>query len=88
MRVFSIPMTTRFRRVESRQGVLLHGPQGWGEFSPFAEYPPEVAARWLDAAVEATTTPWPAPLRDRVPVNVTVPAVDPQRAHDIVSSSG
>ena len=31
---------------------------------------------------------WPAPLRDRVPVNVTVPATDPERAHAIVTAGG
>ena len=32
--------------------------------------------------------PWPAPLRDSVPVNVTVPAVEPGRAYEIVAASG
>ncbi len=31
---------------------------------------------------------WPAPLRDSVPVNVTVPAVGPEQAHAIVAASG
>lgn len=31
---------------------------------------------------------WPEPLRDRVPVNVTVPATDPGRAHAIVTAGG
>ena len=88
MRVFDIPMTTTFRRVSSRQGVLLEGPAGWGEFSPFAEYPPAVAARWLAAATEAATRPWPAPVRNRIPVNVTVPAVGPDQAHAIVAGAG
>lgn len=88
MRVFSIPMNTRFRRVERREGVLLEGPAGWGEFSPFAEYPPSVAARWLAAAMEAATTPWPEPVRSSIPVNVTVPAVDAERAHAIARGSG
>ena len=88
MRVFSIPMTTTFRRVRSREGVLLEGPAGWGEFSPFAEYPPHVASRWLAAATEAATRPWPQPVRERVPVNVTVPAVGPEQAHALVARSG
>ncbi|MBW3656813.1 MAG: o-succinylbenzoate synthase [Gemmatimonadetes bacterium] len=88
MRVFSIPMRTRFRRVERREGVLLEGPAGWGEFSPFVEYPPPVAARWLAAAKEATLVAWPEPIRSRIPVNVTVPAVDAQRAHALVRASG
>ncbi len=81
-------MRTRFRRVTAREGVLLHGPCGWGEFSPFPEYPPAVCARWAAAAREAATTPWPPPLRERVPVNVTVPAVDPHSAAAIVAASG
>jgi len=88
MKVFSVPMTTRFRGVVRREGVLLEGPCGWGEFSPFPEYPPAVCARWLDAALEAATTPWPAPVRERIPVNVTVPAVTAQRAYEIVAGSG
>jgi O-succinylbenzoate synthase len=31
---------------------------------------------------------WPHPLRARVPVNVTVPAVSPEQAHAIVAASG
>ena len=85
---FSIPMKTRFRRVDTREGMLLEGPCGWGEFSPFAEYPPQVSARWLDAAVEAATRPWPEPVRHRIPVNVTIPAVGPQQAHDMAAASG
>jgi O-succinylbenzoate synthase len=85
---FSIPLRTRFRGVDARAGVLLSGPAGWGEWSPFPEYPPPVAARWLAAAVEAATAPWPAPVRDRVPVNTTVPAVGPERAHALVAASG
>ena len=81
-------MTTRFRQVQMREGVLLEGPEGWGEFSPFPEYPPEVCARWLDAATEAATRPWPEPRRLRIPVNVTVPAVGPEQAHALVASSG
>ncbi len=88
MRVFSIPLRTRFRRVDRREGVLIEGPCGWGEFSPFPEYPPAVCARWLAAAREAATRPWPAPVRDRIPVTVTVPAIGPEQAHAMVSASG
>ncbi|MGH3322299.1 MAG: o-succinylbenzoate synthase [Streptosporangiaceae bacterium] len=87
-RAFSIPLRSRFRGVSSRAGVLLQGPVGWGEFSPFPEYGPAECARWLAAAREAAYERWPAPVRDQVPVNVTVPAVDPERAADIVTASG
>ncbi|MGZ4633164.1 MAG: o-succinylbenzoate synthase, partial [Actinomycetes bacterium] len=33
--VYSIGMRTRFRGIDVRDGVLLHGPAGWGEFSTF-----------------------------------------------------
>ncbi|MFD0690016.1 o-succinylbenzoate synthase [Actinomadura fibrosa] len=88
MRVYSIPMRTRFRGLTRREGALVQGPAGWGEFSPFAEYGPAESARWLAAAREAAYDGWPAPLRDRVPVNVTIPAVAPDRAHAMVRESG
>jgi len=87
-RAFRIPLRDRFRRVDHRAGMLVQGPAGWGEFSPFPEYPPAVAGRWLGAALEAATLGWPAPVRDRVPVNTTVPAVGPERARELVLASG
>lgn len=85
MRVVSIPMRTRFRGITVREAVLIEGAAGWGEWSPFLEYDDEVAAPWLRCAEEAAAGDWPAPLRTRVPVNVTVPAVGPEQAHAIVS---
>jgi O-succinylbenzoate synthase len=88
LRAFAIPMTTRFRGITVREGALIEGPAGWGEFSPFAEYGPAECARWLGCALEAAGTGWPAPVRTRVPVNVTVPAVGPEQAHAIVTAAG
>ena len=93
VRVWSIPLRNRFRGITVREGVLLRGVgedgvERWGEFSPFLEYSPEVAAPWLRCAEEAALGRWPEPVRDSVPVNVTVPAVDPQRAHEIVRAGG
>ncbi len=87
-RVYAIPLVTRFRGITVREGMLIEGPAGWGEFCPFREYDDREAAGWLATAVEAATLGWPEPVRDRVPINCTVPAVGPQRAHDIVSASG
>jgi O-succinylbenzoate synthase len=86
--VFDIPLRTRFRGVTARSGLLVRGAAGWGEWSPFADYGPDLAARWWRAAHEAATRPWPAPRRDAVPVNAIVPAVDPERAHSIARTSG
>jgi o-succinylbenzoate synthase len=88
VRAFAIGMPVRFRGITVREGALIEGPAGWGEFSPFAEYGPRECARWLACALEAACSGWPAPLRDRVGVNVTVPAVGPQRAGEIVAASG
>ncbi|MEO5710638.1 MAG: o-succinylbenzoate synthase [Nocardioidaceae bacterium] len=86
-RVFSIPMTTRFRGITLREGMLLRGDAGWGEFSPFLEYDSRVAELWLRAAREAADLGWPEPLRSSIPVNVTVPAVDAERAAAVVLAS-
>lgn len=85
---YALPLRARFRGLTVREGVLLRGPAGWAEWSPFAEYTrPEIDA-WALAAREAAVDGFPAPVRDRVPVNVTVPATDPATAHRIVSESG
>jgi O-succinylbenzoate synthase len=81
-------MRTRFRGITVREGVLLRGVGGWGEWSPFLEYDAVVAEPWLRAAEEAAAGDWPAALRDVVPVNVTVPAVGPEQAHAIVTNGG
>ncbi len=73
--VVALPMRVPFRGVSVREAALLQGPSGWGEFAPFTEYGPGEASRWLAAAVESAWDEWPAPVRDRVPVNATVPAV-------------
>src|ERR1700735_4974017 len=88
LRAFAIPMPVKFRGVTVREGALIEGPAGWGEFSPFAEYGPKESARWLASALESATQGWPAPVRDRIPVNVTVPAVGPAQAIKIVAGSG
>ncbi|MGH3860033.1 o-succinylbenzoate synthase [Actinokineospora sp.] len=87
-RVYAIPMRTRFRGITVREGMLLRGPAGWGEFCPFWDYDDAESAPWLDSAREAADLGWPAPVRDRVPVNCTVPVVSPERAAEIVSTSG
>jgi o-succinylbenzoate synthase len=88
MHVVDIPMRVRFRRLDRRIALLLHGTAGWGEFSPFPEYDDRIASRWLAAAREAADLGWPQPRRDHIPVNTTVPAVGPQQAHAMVVASG
>jgi O-succinylbenzoate synthase len=86
--VWSVPMRSRFRGLDVRDGVLVQGPAGWGEFSPFWDYGLDESRRWWAAAHEAAMLGWPDPVRASVPVNVTVPAVGPDRARAIVAASG
>ncbi|MCU1538123.1 MAG: Mandelate racemase/muconate lactonizing protein [Humibacillus sp.] len=83
--VVALPMRVRFRGVDVREALLLEGPSGWGEFSPFVEYADAEAALWLIAAVEAAYAAWPAPVRDTVPVNATVPAIGPDRVAEVLA---
>ncbi len=85
---YALPLRHRFRGITVRQGLLLRGPRGWAEWSPFAEYGPAEAGQWWLATQEALTEGFPAPVRDRVPVNVTIPAVDPDTAYHLTAGSG
>ena len=87
-RIYAIPMTTRFRGITVREGMLIEGPAGWGEFCPFPEYDDREAVSWLATAIEQATVGWPQPVREWIPINCTVPAVGPQRAHEITAQSG
>lgn len=73
--VVSLPMHTTFRGINTREALLLEGPAGWGEFSPFVEYEPTEAASWLASGIEAAWQGLPSPVRDKVAINATVPAV-------------
>ena len=84
-RVVALPMTTRFRGVDVREALLLEGPEGWAEFSPFAEYDDAEAAIWLSAALADAWEPRPPALRDRIHVNATVPAVPAERVPAVLA---
>lgn len=86
-RVYSVPLTHAFRGLTSREGMLIHGPSGWGEFAPFDDYSDVAAARWLSAAVEAAWGTWPQPRRTEVAVNAIVPAVSADEATQLVVDS-
>ncbi|OAK52332.1 o-succinylbenzoate synthase [Rhodococcoides kyotonense] len=73
--VLSLPMRTKFRGITTREVMLIRGPGGWGEFSPFVEYDDQESAPWLRSAIEAAWDGPPEPYRARVRVNATVPAV-------------
>lgn len=81
-------MRTRFRGITRRHGMVWQGPGGWAEWSPFEDYPVGDAVPWLRAAAEMAAGDWAAPRRDRIPVNVTVPAVGAAQAFRIAADSG
>jgi O-succinylbenzoate synthase len=85
---YSIGLKNKFRGITVREGMLFEGPAGWAEWSPFLDYDDATCVSWLRAAREAAEVGWPAPVRDRVPVNCTVPAIGPEKAAEIVRASG
>lgn len=84
---FRIPLRVSFRGVTVREGVLLEGAQGWGESSPFPADGLDNKETSFDAAHEAATTPWPEPVRERIEVHATIPAVDAEEARRLVRAA-
>ncbi|ORA22057.1 O-succinylbenzoate synthase [Mycobacterium aquaticum] len=82
--VVALPMRVRFRGITVRELALIDGPAGWGEFGAFVEYGPPEAAAWLASAIEAAYRPAPPVVRDRVPINATVPAVEAARVPEVL----
>jgi len=83
--LLALPMNTRFRGVDVREALLFEGPQGWAEFSPFTEYDDAEASTWLAAAIDFAWHEQSPALRDRIPVNATVPAVDAGRVPEVLA---
>ncbi len=81
-------MRVKFRGIMERETLLLRGPLGWGEFCPFPEYDDDESSRWLAAALEAGWLGFPTPLRDKIPVNATVPAVPAGRVPEVLARFG
>jgi O-succinylbenzoate synthase len=78
-------MRVRFRGITTREVALIEGPAGWGEFGAFVEYGPHEAAQWLASAIEGAYRPPPPVLRERVPINATVPAVPAARVAELLA---
>jgi O-succinylbenzoate synthase len=74
-RVVALPMVTRFRGITTREALLVEGPNGWSEFSPFVEYDDEESAAWLAATIDFGWGRMPELVRSSIRVNATVPAV-------------
>jgi O-succinylbenzoate synthase len=87
-RVVDLALVSRFRGIDSREALLVEGPQGWSEFSPFVEYADEESAQWLAATIDFGWNPTPLPRRSSVPVNATLPAVAPDEVAAILDRFG
>ncbi|MGH9042387.1 MAG: o-succinylbenzoate synthase [Acidimicrobiia bacterium] len=74
-----LPLRAPLAGLDHRDAGLVEGPAGWGEWSPQPGYPSDPVRCW-DASQEPTYEAWPAPVRDRVPINALVPAVPAQKA--------
>lgn len=85
LHVVSLPMRVRFRGIMTREVALIDGPAGWGEFGAFLEYGHAEAAHWLAAALDSAYRMPPPPLRTRIDVNATVPAVPAAQVPEIVA---
>src|SRR3982750_3983536 len=83
-RVVSLPLVSRFRRVDVREALLLEGPSGWTEFSPFTEYGDAEASAWLAAALDFGWGILPPLVRGSVAVNATLPAVGPFEVAEVL----
>lgn len=84
LHVVALPMRVRFRGLTVREVALIDGPTGWGEFGAFVEYPPPEAASWLASGIESAYGTRISALRDRIPINATVPAVEAARVPEVL----
>lgn len=87
-RVVELHLRSPFRGLRSREALLVEGPEGWSEFSPFTEYPDDEAATWLAATIDFGWNPAPPLLRDTVRVNATLPPVGPEAVPAVLDSFG
>jgi O-succinylbenzoate synthase len=85
LHVVALPMRVRFRGITTRELALLEGPAGWGEFGAFVEYPPAEASAWLASGIEGAYREPPPVLRDRIPINATVPAVAAAQVGEVLA---
>lgn len=85
---FEIKLDFTLRGESSRFGLLLAGPNGWGEFAPFAYHSASHQARWLQAAIEMGWGELPNPKKTQIPVNAIVPSLDLKKIKELVKAVG
>jgi O-succinylbenzoate synthase len=85
LHVVALPMRVRFRGITTREVALIEGPAGWGEFGAFLEYGPAEASAWLASGIEGAYREPPPVLRERIPINATVPAVPAAQVSEVLA---
>ena len=88
LHAYAIAVPTGFRGLTERQGLVWRGEAGWAEWSPFLDYDGPELVPWLRAADEAAERGWPSPVRTKIEVNSTIPALDPDQAYALARSAG
>lgn len=83
-RIVALPLRVRFRGITVREAALIEGPHGWGEFAPFREYEAPETSAWLASALESAWLQLPAPRRESVEVNATIPAIPAEQVPALV----
>ncbi len=83
--ILSIPLRNKFRGINFREVAIFRGPSGWTEFGPFLEYDDQEAATWMRAALEAANEPWPELFHNQIPVNATLPIIEPEAVRTILN---
>ena len=81
-----VPLRVPLAGAYTREATLLHGPGGWGEWSPLPGYPCG-RAEARRAAEEAATETWPEPVRQALAVNGLVPAVGAEEAERLAAEA-
>lgn len=73
--VIRVPLRSKFRGVSFREALIFKGSERYAEFSPFLEYEDQESSNWLRAAIEFANTGLSKPIRNKIEVNATLPAV-------------
>lgn len=85
--VLTIPLRTPFRGLTHREVLLIEGPQGPAEWSPFLEYDDQESARWLGAALEQAYEECDLEPQS-VRVNGTIPAIPAEDVPALLQAAG
>jgi o-succinylbenzoate synthase len=85
---FSLDLRHPVLGLTRREGWLLEGSEGWGEWSPLPSWSRDETLAAFAAAVEAAGRPFPPPVQEQIDINSMVPRLTPELAADLAVASG